>query len=432
MDSVGNGPEDGSMWVLWDAVTNRLVHLRYECVVRRGVKRYRISDMQWQKMVSNADHVVFDYNVAYKYWKQNFSTVCVVVWPAEVGGNEIDSYVWCVRLELDNTLSSSAGGNVLWPIPTERACSLYMSWQEDQHASQSSLMLYPPSYPRLFSKGWLANPYASVASNIQLFETRIFLASVQPCTFSHDARVQGGPDTCSAARQRAQAAYMTLPSSYLGTQCFPSKKRPKSRIRFFDRLPLELVDTLVGNIANDYVNTPHPGACRGWYALRSVSVAFREASDDAAIFLMSRVHSAIRFVEDFDEVSHIDHLRTIVLPTGLDLWHLLKAYKAGTLSGYDQRTALLAYMRAHTLKEHNATLPPRVRHPTELVPMVYVHSKQPERECQERGVVHATRSKDTLYPRWRWCVHMRLLSEAWRAQSLKSAGWSEVADSCRG
>jgi hypothetical protein len=417
------GNVDTGTWLVWDELTGELAELKNECMVRKGVKIYQIGQSQWQKMVSEGDHAFFNCRVAYKYWRANFSTICVVEWPP-TQPHTLPIHTWCVRFAVsltDSTTRLSGGREILWPLSFDLAQSLYVQWEQEEEASQSSLMVFPPmALPPALS--WTAHPLAKRTCVVGNFWTRIFLAGIDLCSHYNMYK--------SPAEYRAQAEYLALPASLVGTPTFVLRKvkREKLSFRAFDMLSPDLLNDLLVNLANEYINSPNANARRGWCMMRAVCVAFRDAANEAATTLMNRLHSRVRSVEDFDDLSHVCTLRSLVLPTGLNLWRVVDAYKHGSLAGYEDRVALLAYLRIRCLKPHDAELPPRQRHPTELVSVAYVHSHgQLTREFLERGLVYGTRSKAGLCP----VVRMRMRVPQWRLRYLEMGGWREVDESCR-
>lgn len=433
-------------WVVWDSKAKRFVRLRNDAVVRRNHTTYRLRRAQWLKLVVDGEHGQFGGHVAFKIWKRHTSTIAVVKWPAPEGSHQLESYVWCVRFEVEsdpartNDIPDAYGKDVLWPLEPEYAKSLYMHFQDQAELAQSSLLNYLPHnvvhYGCDYPFPWACHPWASKeALEIPSMFERLFLSSIQPCGTASEA-----------VREKKRLAYVTLPKAQLGgIHCIKSELHIKkmikkegwrpSHVRPFDRLSDDLVHLIVWRLATEYIYTPAYGAHCNWTALRAVSRAFCSSANEAAADFICTVYSRIRSVEDLEDQRSIIALRNTVVPTGLDLWWLCRAYREGVMAGHNPRPAILCYMRARSGKDPCECVPlppvpppqPPLREANEPGGVEYELTKMYKRygpstqelAIREQELVHGTRSKAPLCPG----VTLKLNVKAWQLRYMANHGW---------
>jgi len=427
-----------------------MVSLPAESIVRDPSITYYLKSEQWAKLVREAEHAHFGAHVATKVWKPNTATIAVVQWPRrpnDHAGTGKPDYVWCVCFNVESAkprpldhvgvavmnsdyeLLCEGGGSVLWPIdPNIGVSRLVEQFEQSEAAQQSSLHSFVASLQvdgdgpdrADFPFPWLLHPHASKTKEIKSFYTRIFLASLQP--LRRPAQKDQRAKMCSE--------FLKLPDDQLGDVSHPRRKRGKQRAVPcpFAILSDDVAEDLVVQLAISYINTPAYGAHRNWTALRAVSVAFRDAANLAATQFIETAHSRIRSVEDFDDTHTIARLREHVLPTGLDVWRMVKAAAFGGLSGYDSRTALLAYMRLRGNMKWDERVPEAPPSPAlngecdkcKLVSMYLMHGPlHAVVTMHQQGLVHGTRSQAPLCPRV--CMSMKV--EPWRVRYMAMHGW---------
>lgn len=433
-------------WLVWDTHSKCIVGLPTESVVREPTTVYRLRPPQWAKLVREAKHAHFGAHVALEVWKPTTATIAVVQWPHHTSSllwNWKPSYVWCVCFELplilpidgDAAPHRLGGRRVLWPLEPLRECSSLQDVFKGDEQMQHSSLLGSLSYSNQvevdgenryntdrgythadYPFPWAKHPHAAAVKEVDCFYTRIFLAGVLPDPSRNPER----------AEHRAE--YLKLPDDQLGDLTFPRKRRKqKASLRPFDLLSEDVAHELLYNLARSYIHTPAYGAHRNWTAMRAVSTRFRDAANEAASDFVNQAASRLRSVEDFEEVYHIGRLRETVLPTGLDLWRVVQFASCGSLSGYSDRDALLAYMRLRGNLSHDDAPPepppepPPCVDPTALVLMSYLHGGPGwyERRQQQLRYEHATRSKAPLLP----AVMFKLRVEAWQVKMMAMRGW---------
>ena len=384
-------------WLVWDLKTGRLVPLDGRCLLRENKITYRVQAHQWEKMVRDGEHAFFGAAVAFRVWKPNVSTIAVIEWPEE---NGTSSVVWCVRFQMDVALASCY---ILWPLDHEFATMLYRGFKVNTlpDYSQSSLLEYPPErFKNWRNVSWSSHP--NVISQRAIVDdpwTRIFLASIGA---SHAS-------SSPLEHERLRLQYMRPPE---GRPI--NRVQPKKRGRcFYDMISDDLQHQIVYDLAKELVHTPSHLAHLGWTALRAVSRSFRDASNEAASDLVETLHNRIRAVMESEDQDPIYQLRKAIVPTGLNLWWFVKAFREGVMIGYSSRTALLCYMRARVQKDPRERLPSRPKLGNDLIVMY--------RECVPTApcVLRRTRSGAPLCPN----VRMKLTTERWRQQFLLKTGW---------
>mgnify|MGYP005646209007 FL=1 len=170
-------------------------------------------------------------------------------------------------------------------------------------------------------------------------------------------------------------------------------------MRPFDELSDDLVHLIVWRLATEYIYTPAYGAHRNWTALRAVSRTFCSSANEAAADFICTVYCRIRSVEDLEDEQSIIALRNTVVPTGLDMWWLCKAYSEGVMAGHNPRPAILCYMRARSGKDPCECAPPPPVPPP----------PPPPREANEPGGVEYELTK--MYKRYGPSTHQLAIRE---------------------
>jgi hypothetical protein len=438
--------------LVWDSRAQRLVQLDSSAVVRENKMTFTIRNCQWRKIVQQGEHAFFCGYVAYKMWKPNPSTICVVEWPAPEGSHQLPSYIWCVRFEIAPDAPDSQlplvpnigalgmpvafGRRVLWPLEPDHAKDVFLKF-EAENPQQTLMTMLPHNHVenhQHYPFPWACHPKASKKPLvISSFWERIFLASLRPLDWLGDG-----------TREGRRATYLELPRDQLSRHDHCAKLdlqiktmikqhgwRP-SHVRPFNRLSDDLIHEFIKDLATEYVQTPAYGGHRNWTALRAVCRSFRDAADAAAVEFVERVYSRIRSVEDFEDEYDITRLRDAVIPSGLDLWWFCVAYKHGVMAGHTSRPALLCYMRARSGKDWRElppkpiSAPPQPRADGSMVCMYFRHGPtRDEVALRQQQRTHGTRSKAPMCPG----VTLKLKVEPWQVKMMGMRSWDKCSES---
>jgi hypothetical protein len=436
------GAETGH-WIIWDQRAQRHVRLHRSAVVRENQLNYRFARDKWEKLIGDGDHAFWDARVAFQVWKPNSSTIAVVEWPAPEGSHQLPSYIWCVRYEIELARSPTShthadyslrtpppppvvcGARVLWPLEPDFAKSIYVKLQ-DKNPELLLLHHLPHNHVENTERHpfpWSCHPLASKEPFMHdHFGNRLMLATIRPL-------LDGDYSYASvASRMTQRSKYSELPLAMAGVpKARPKKGRAStSTARPFEQLSDDLTYKLVHELATEYVNHPAWGAHRGWTALRAVSVAFRDAADEAATDLMNGLYSGLRCLEDHDDEGPIIQLRGRVIPTGLNLLWLAEAYQWGVMAGHCNRLGLLCYMKARSGRHQLEVLPdpPPPPPPAEVdqrVRISYSHGGPCWYEDRKLQLEHEqrTRSKAPLLG----VVTLMMRVDPWRVGYMKGQGW---------